>query len=376
MDKIVSVLAVLAVFFFLILASSVQSKMSFRLRLSTFFISLVVIQLIFSYRAIGLDLEPYRLIFENFDSKGFSLIGALGSGLEPGFQLIISALKNFSFGFNGFLFFASFFPLIIFGFVSYRASSPILALLLFSLLLMFKGFDVIRQFFSASMYLLALYLLSRRFIVRSFATVLSSIFFHYSSIVSVFVFPLLRAKWPISFLFLAIFFSFFLGLFLKHALINFDALSDTYVGWKFNYYLKYSSHYEFSGGLHRYLFWVVNFWFYLFSIPMVFLALIRRRSFENDLFINIILNSCCFGIVFATFFVGAGAIVLGMRVHFGLSIGLFLVVSELLSRPMPRSLHEKLLLPAVISWLLIPNFFIVLYNAGVHQVKSPFFISG
>jgi hypothetical protein len=375
MDKIISIFAVFLFFIFLISVSVVQWRLSYGLKLLVFFFSLIFAQLLFTFRTIGLDLEPYRVIFNNFDKKEINIISSFGDGLEPGFQLIIVLLKMFDVGFIGFLFVSSVIPLLVIGFVCSRSRSPLIAFLMFSLILIFKGFDVIRHFFSASIYLIALYFLSRDFKIRSFLIASTSVIFHYSSIVYLVVFPFLRVAWSSRVFGLVILLSFFLGILFRYVFLDLDIFSETSIGWKFNYYLDYLSYYKFNGPLHESLFWVINLSFYVFSLPFLFFVLLRRNRFKEERFFNVLVTSCIYGAVLCTFFIGAGAIVLGVRIHFGLSIGLFWVVAEYASYTSKRDSINSMFLPSIVVWFLISSFFIVLYNAGVHQVKSPFFIT-
>lgn len=226
MLKIINILFAIVLMIVVFFISFLESRISNKNRKKILFIFVFIISIFLAFRDIGLDLEPYRNIFniqkimnlkELFELKFFS------TQLEPFFIILISFLKKYRLNFNWFLFISGLIPLFIIFKIIIKSEKkyPILTFFLFLLILFFRGpVDIIRHFFAASIYLSAIWSLSNENKKMYWIKSIFSIFFHYSNIIILFIKPFLNIKWNKIKFFISIFITFFMGIFSKILLIN------------------------------------------------------------------------------------------------------------------------------------------------------------
>lgn len=376
MTQIINMIFAIILILIFFLVSFLDFKMINKEKKIILFLFIIIFVIFLGFRNIGLDIEPYRLIFTNQGIIQFSdLISNLfTSGLEPFFIIVISTLKQYGIGFNGFLLISAAIPmLIIFSIIKKKAGDFILiSFLLFLLIHFFMGpVNIIRHFFAASIYLSAIYSLSKQSKFKFWMKSASSVFVHYSNISIFLVYKLIILKWSKNKYIIVLFFVTLFASLLRFIINNIElelANINTVFLWKLIYYLKVD--YSYISTLHKVLYNIMNYFPLLFNIVFIFLAVNKVEVLEKNNFYRLLLNSQIAGSLIAIFFIILGSSSLGLRLNFLFSIGNFLLVKEVIFNYY-SNVQKPLYIFTILS-LVFYNLIIILYNAGVHNPMSPF----
>lgn len=341
-----------------------------------------VLSVFFAFRSIGLDLEPYREIFNSFDTNRVLQDGVLTvvtGRIEPLFALLISFLKTIGLGFEFFLLISALIPsLVVLRVLQLETGKNFFVAFSFFMFIYFlQGpVDTIRGFAAASFYLYALSSLSRgesfKFLIKG----LIAISLHYSSLIIFFIAPLLKIKWHLkSYIFLSLSVIIF-GFALSNYLNNIDLTE--FSSWhpltfKIVYYLTYyqTEGYQYLNTAHFIFWWLLGL---SFSMLIVFntlhLLILPRTGFSK--FNKIILNSQIIGTLLFFLFMSLGAYTMGGRILFLLAIGSFILIADVVA---DSGKPNKYLF--VYMFLVFIKIFISFsYLAGFFDPKSPFNLFG
>ena len=382
MLKIINIAVVIFLIIILFLMSFLDTKLNTKDKKRVLFFMTIVFTLFLGYRDIGLDLEPYRDIFNNQGILSINEIiknGLFQSRLEPFFEMLISIIKKFNFGFSVFLFVSGAIPmLIVYNTIKKTEEQYLITtFLLFILMFFFRGpVDIIRQFFAAAIYLSAVLSLSKGNKKKYWIKGLSSILFHYSNIIIIFVKPLLKIIWNKKKMHLYLVITIVFGLFSKMILSQFDNVNllntDNAILWKVGYYLTYydSVGYQYIGIPHRVLRGITTYFPLIFSFFITELYLNKDQPMEKVSFKSMLLSSQIIGMLLAIYFSIIGASIFGVRIQFLLSIGSFFIVKDVIS----MYINNKIIYASIIMSLIFYNFVIILYYAGIHDPMSSFYL--
>ncbi|MGI2180132.1 EpsG family protein [Shewanella frigidimarina] len=361
-----------------------DQKIKTRSKNNFFFVLLVCLLVsVYSFRDLGLDLEAYRHMFN--DASIFSNYSEtqLSRPMELGWVILIFLLKKMGLGFNFFLFFSSLIPfgIIIFISLKEKLNKDIwLVILSFYLLFLFSSLDAIRAFFASSLILLAIYFYSsnRKLLFFIFASI--SVLFH-SSAVIVFVFPLLmKINWKISIWFFTCLVLLISSMLFRYELATISFLDldierntslITTIYWKMAYYLLYynSQGYTYINGSHEILSYLINFTSILaFTFISLCLFHIRDQNafIQNakNIYLGAFLLYCVLNVL--------GAEVLAFRILVISNLAIIFVIPYLLKT---KFIGINLFLKfGMIYSLFLHLFLVLLYQAGLHQPQSLFFI--
>ena len=384
MLKVINILIVITLVMILFLISFLDTKLDEKRKSKILLFFLMLFIIFLGYRDIGLDLEPYRNIFNNQIILNINEIigkGIFSSKLEPFFVLIISLLKKYNFGFKVFLFISGGIPMIIIYTIIKKVEKrySITTFLLFLLMFFFRGpVDVIRHFFAATIYLSAILSLSKDKKNKYWIKTILSIFIHYSNIIIVFIKPFLKIKWNKNKFYISMIITIIIAFFSRVVLTQISGTSvfntDNIIFWKFEYYLTYynTMGYQYIGNLHKVLLSIMTNFPWIFSFFITLLALNKIQLIRESSFKSMILSSQIMGILIAIFFIILKAPTLGIRLQFLLSIGSFFIVKDVML--IYANMHNKAVYISIIFSLIFYNFIIILYYAGVHDPMSPFYI--
>ncbi|MFB0826587.1 EpsG family protein [Chromobacterium violaceum] len=382
MDKVINVFEFFFILISLFLFSLGEGKRSHQSRKNICLTFSLIIIFFFGFRDVGLDIEPYKIIYENY--SGFedgNVLKMFSSMLEPMHAIVISVLKIFGIGFWCYLLIAAAMPMVIICLVVLKVDKyPILSLYFFVFAIAFPAMDAVRHFVAAGIYFGALYLLSTRRYWTYHGVTFISFLAHYSNAITLFLCPALKATWTLkSYIILLI--GAFLCSVVSSELIKLmlDNLYEEGGGgpllFKLNYYVNNTDQYEYLNNLH---FWLlqVRSYFYLVFIIILNLYMLSKGSLflQGKEFHRVVLNSQVVGTLIAVFLLGLGAREFAMRVNFLTSIGSFVLLADIVRHRGARTVidaHKFLIVGAV---LIIYNFIILLYLAGIHQPMSPFYL--
>ncbi len=382
--KIFNIIIVCFIIFIFFLLSHFERKMKFGQKKKILFFFTIVISFFSAFRVIGLDLEPYRTIFENtpITSLNLEFVKHMFSGrLEPFFVVVISILKNLGMGFKSFLFVSSFVPLLlIYSIITkHEKEIPLTTYFLFLSILLFQGpINLIRHFFAASIYLSALYSLSTnrnaRYLLKSLFTVL----IHYSNLSIVLIRPFLSIKWDrkkyIITMLLIVILTFMIKGIVVGILSNVNISINNYILWKFQYYMIYYNveGYMYLNELHKILLFIMTNFLFVFNFFVTLYALKYKELIRMDRFYHLLLNSQIIGSFLMVFFAIFDASTLGQRLYFLFSIGSFLLVKEVIFKYSEGD--RKGVFRLIFMLLCFYNFIIILYYAGIHDPNSQFYL--
>lgn len=358
----------IVIFFFLVffILSTLDKKISYELKKGIIFSSIMLLSVFASYRVIGNDTNSYRLIFEQQNiiqsSKEF-IQNIFHYQIEPGFILLISFLKYFNFDYKVFLFLSALIPLLI----SYKIITKIekeylfTTFLLFLMLYLVRGpLDVIRQFFAAVIYLSALYSLSIKKEFNYYKKSILSTFFHYSSLVTLFLRPFLKYTWNIKKYIFIYTIIFILGLTLKTFVVDF--VNNLPINTLNRIFLKLQNYIDSSYDIDSFLkgFLLYSRWFFpiVLNLAVIFILLYSNQIYQKNLLIKLLTNSQIYGSFIFIFLWNIGATIMARRLEFTLSIGSFLLLKEILTRQKGKNRYIYIF---IILYLLIYNLFEMLY---------------
>jgi hypothetical protein len=375
MEKVIEMLIALSIICSTIVLSFFENKIQYRDKRRILFIYTIIISLFFTFRSIGLDLESYREIFSktNIIVNKYYMINMFKYNVEPFFVLEIFLLKHAGIGFKGFLFINAFIPLMIFNKVIVKKDEHILTTYCLFITINFFNLDVIRHFFAASLYLYALcnYKTIKGIVISALTTL-----FHYSNIVTLVVWNFLKKKIKKENYIVMIVITVLVSLTLKSIIVfapfseiisNIPLLGRTSIVEKFIYYFNYNStYYNYSGVLHKFLLTAMDYYIPAFALIVILL----QKDESIDLTHKILFNSQKLSLLFVIFFSIMGAATFGTRINFVLGIGLFLVLKNYIFSS--KNYARRYVFS--IYFLLLYNFIIFLYYAGVHDPNSMFYL--
>jgi EpsG family len=381
MFKILNVIILCSIIFIFFIFSFMERKVKFKDKKRLLFIFTIAISIICGIRVIGLDLEPYREIFNNQRIVPINLDfikNMLTGRLEPVFIIIISLIKQFGLGFKTFLFVSALIPMYLLYKVIIKKEKelPLTLFFFFLLIFLFRGpVDTIRHFFAAVVYLSALYSLSNNNKIKFYSKSLFSILIHYSNIAVLLCRPLLKLRWTLGKYIITIL---LVGVFalLSKGLIK-EFISGFYftnpILWKLQFYLVYRTEtYVYLNGLHHFLLFLMSYTIVAFNFAVNIIALKMKKVFDDDDFYRLLLNSQIIGSILVVVCIIFDAATLGLRLNFLFSIGSFFVVKHIIFN---NVIKKKLTMFLFVTlFLAFYNFVIILYFGGIHDPKSPFFL--
>lgn len=377
MLKVINILIVIALFAGLLLLSLEEKKFSTKRRRQVLWTTLIFLSILFGVRDFGLDLEPYRVIFTELRPLNLSEIAPttiFNPTIEPFFVLLISCIKHLGLGYEAFLFISALIPLLLIAYVIEKNSaSPILCVFFFCLLFLFKAADAVRHFVAASFYLLALHLIANKMSFRGYLLIAASCLTHYANIIALIAAPFLRIRWQITSYLAALLVVGAISLPLGHALSNVTTDQELYILWKFNYYLHHEEFIEYQNTLHKTILVGLTYSYYLLIVWINLSILMKNEKKNISPFELIILNSQIIGSLIATLFLALDALAMAARILLPLAIGSFFLLTYIWRSGAPRRKNPALLYSAI-AGLLTYNFIVILYNAGIHYNKSPFYL--
>jgi len=358
----------IVMFFFLVffILSTLDKKISYKLKKGIILTSIMLLSFFASFRVIGNDTNSYKLIFEQqniiHSSKEF-IQNIFHYQIEPAFILMISFLKSLNFDYKVFLFISALIPLLIIYKVIIKIEKDYLFItfLLFLMLYLVRGpLDVIRQFFAAVIYLSALYSLSVKKEFNYYKKSILSTFFHYSSLITLFLRPFLKYTWNIKKYILIYTIIFILGLTLKTFIIDFvynlpiNSLNRIYL--KLQNYID--NRYDIDSFLKGFL--LYSRWFFpiVLNLAIILVLLYSNQIYQKNLFIKLLTNSQIYGSFIFIFLWNIGAPIMARRLEFTLSVGSFFILKEILAHQKGKN---KYIYIFIILYLLIYNLLEMLY---------------
>ncbi|MCA1060855.1 EpsG family protein [Rossellomorea aquimaris] len=381
MIKIINVLTLCFIIFIIFILSFFEKKLSYKIKKRILFWITLIISIICGTRVIGLDLEPYREIFNNQRMIPLNFVfikNMLASRLEPIFVILISLIKQVGLGFKTFLFISAIVPMYLVYLVILKKEKdfPLVTFLFFLLIFLFRGpVDTVRHFFAATVYLTALYSLSKGNKFNFYSMSLTSVLLHYSNIVVLLVKPLLNIKWSIL-KYLTTIMTFGALAFLGRELLIGYMSSFNFTNpilWKLQFYLLYRSEtYHYLNGLHEILLFLMSYTIVFFNIIINLIGLKMREVIVKDNFYNLLLNSQIIGTIMVLVFSIFDASTLGLRLNFLFSIGSFFIIKQIIFNNLIK--RKLIMFIFVVLFLCLYNFIIILYFGGIHDPKSPFFL--
>ncbi|MBS8269962.1 hypothetical protein DYI26_14695 [Halomonas litopenaei] len=377
MMKVVEVIAAVALLFSFFVVSTYDWRFSsiFKKSLSFFFVFIILVFI--SFKNFGLDLENYREIYQSLIFSNWNEV--LSSDWEPLFSLFSKLSKTLGLGFGGFFFLWYLFPFVIVTIISFRhASRPLLAISLFLLLYFFSFMDAARHFAAACYYLMGIHFFASKRKLSGFIFFSLSLFSHFSSLVFVLYYFIKKCLFSRATYVVLIVFcvcsAYILKPFAVYLINNYHLDEMHIIFWKLKYYLTYynSVGYEFQGWSHRVLWNIVIYSHVVMVISLNFYMIgpyIKKSlsSFERALLGSQVLGSLLF---FG--FASVGAVTLGVRINYMMSIGVFVLLSTLSDGRFGKSSIGFYW--TFFVFMVIFNFFYVLYLSGVHIQESPLYI--
>jgi len=385
MEKIIQMLFVIALMGFFVFSAGLDARKDKAFKIRLLYSSVFLISIFLAFQNIGLDIEPYKSIFDGVEpsspTEALSLLSA-GNSLEPGFYLAISTMKNFGLGFNFFLFLSAIVPMFFIAKMTIAHSErPLTAFCIFILLQFLIGpVTTIRHFFAATLYIYALHLFSNAKNKKGWLISLISICFHYSNLSLVLTNGFAkRLKFTrsvyIATLTLSVASGYTLSLIVKtidlSSIQNFGGV----ITYKAIYYLTYmnsANGYEYLNTLHQILLSVVHYFPLIVIIYYNIISLGESKSRVRDEFSRLNLNSQIIGTTLACFFLSFGAIDLGVRLNFLLSLGAYLQITECIYKRKGDNPTNRFLI--LLYALIAYNIIVILYFAGIFNPLSPFSI--
>ncbi|HHQ4724714.1 TPA: EpsG family protein [Aeromonas veronii] len=356
MEKIVDVITYLFLCVFVL--SLINSKNKY-----SFYISCFLFLIASSFRAIGSDMDAYLNIFENIDVVY----------VEPIFYFIISKLKGSGLGFRFFIIISTAIPLAIHFYIIKDLKNRMLCLFVFIVYsYLWNQASIIRGFFASTFIMLSFFFLSKKNVFLSGFSMVTACLSHFSSLV-VFISIFLKsfsskkvfiAYVPVFFLF-GLFFSNFFELVYEAYLVN----MDIYVINKLFYYayLRESLKGVYHNIGHEIIITGINLLSYVISLIITYLFF---DSATNAGFYKKIHKFQSVGLLLATFFIGAGAFDIGLRILFLASPAIYILWANILSES-TNKLNSFLL---SLCFLVIFNLFLMGYFTAVYDKASPFYL--
>jgi EpsG family len=382
MLKIINILVLYGLIFLVLYISIAFESKNERSKRKLMLLCSVLVVIFLWWRDIGLDLEPYRLMYENYESaNSYQILDLIAARIEPVNSLLIQALKSYGFGFSAYILVVSFIPIALITYVILKTDDrPVLALYFFLIVGIYPLMDAIRHFFAAAIYLFAMYWLARKSEFKYYCAAFISFITHYSNIIALFIKSLLEKKWSVwgyiisSILILTI--PIMLRTAISSVLGQYFEDSEFSILFKLNYYINNIDDYEYLNSIHSFL---LNFKLYIYisifwMLNLYILSSDYLRSSLNK-FEGILLGSQILGSIIALFLLGLGAGDFAFRLCFLMSIGSYALVKRvvLTARPLGVQFVSNRFAIMTLAFLAL-HLLNVLYLAGIHQPNSPFYL--
>lgn len=380
MYKIIDIIIVFVfyIFSFLLIfnAKKIESKKHIILSFWVFLISIFLY-----FKEVGLDTGGYREYFVFYSNDSIFNYDFLKSPIEPFFLVLISGLNSIGLEFGFFQLIVGLFSLFVIIRVLYLEleSQILIGFSLFILIFFLHGpSDVIRAFSASAMYLYALSSFSRGSKGKFFLKIFIAITLHYSSFISLVIYPFLRIKITFYFYLLLSLFVFLFGLFISSILnaMDFEYFSMHPIVERFVYYaIIYNSNdgYQFFNKLHFVLWWLLSLTFVflvffntLYNLYYLYSPVKLRLTF----FEYLVLKSQIYGTLFYLFLIGLGAFTIADRVIYFFSIGCFILIVKNVSNGFIINKNIFYYLFFIILLQLVT----FIYLAGVFIPTSPTYI--
>jgi hypothetical protein len=362
------VLFFMAIFFFL---ATNEKKFSLKQKKLIIVTAVLLLAILAGVRQIGTDLQAYKYIFNTtliIHDFGEYIKNMFSYKYEPGFMILISTMKQAGLGFEFFLFISALIPMLLLYNIIIKVEKklPLTVFLFFLLMFAIRGpLDIIRHFFAATIYLSALYSLSKNKNTLYYIKSGTSFLFHYSNIVTVLIKPLLSINWRITKYILALVIMFIAGISFQGLVVNIigQLNYESSVIFKLQNYLI--DDYEYSSIAHFIIRNLMENSPAYFNIFIIILALYYKGAIYNNKFNGIILNSIIVGTLLYSFLFGIGAYTMAIRINFLFGIGSIFIVKEIFIKIIESK--RSILFALIILYLLFYNFIIVVYYSGVFK---------
>lgn len=334
-------------------------------------------------RSIGLDLEPYRNIFDEYSVEGFSFFNlkSLSSSVEPMVSFMIVLVKKMGLDSRFFFLLIGGFSILLIIKVLIREEKDILlkSFAFFILVFFLKGpVDTLRAFLAASFYFMSLSYISRGRNLNAFMTILFSFFSHYSSVILFVSSFFLRVRWSLYGFLILFSFLFLLGIISSNFInyLDFSYLVDIHPAFfKIEYYLKYyesSDGYNYLNYSHKIFLFLFQFSFPFVVFFIVIHSLVMKNKSRYTDFELLCLNSSIIGLYAFSFLCGFGATTFSVRVLFLFSIGFFVLMGRNIL--ISKNSNGVLIYYSIV--ILFSILFSLTYYAEFYNPDSPFGIFG
>lgn len=379
----ISLLAFCSIIIVFLFLSFLENKFTYKMKKNLILLLVIITSIMCGIRVVGLDLEPYRDIFNRSNilgmtSESFQIL--LSSSIEPFFLILISTLKSMGLGFKTFLFISAFIPFfIVYKLITKKENIlPFVTFLFLLLILLFRGpIDTIRSFFAAVLYLSSIYALSENKKMKFYGINLFSILVHYSNVATLLIRPFLKIKWSIAKYIATLIIVFVIAFISKDLLINYISNKhfSNVVLFKFQHYLLYyQESYVYLSELHKVLLFLMTSYVPIVAFGVNIFALQYRNTIAKDKFYHLLLNSQIIGSILLVIFVVFDASTIGLRLNFLFSIGCFFLMKELIFKYYKGKRLNLFVIIVVILGLY--NLILLLYTLGIHNPNSPYSLVG
>ncbi|ROQ22534.1 EpsG family protein [Gallaecimonas pentaromativorans] len=382
MEKILDVLAAISLLFlaFLLVSKFKAGKTNSDRLIWLVLFSFVI--LLFTFRDLGLDLENYRAFYDGSVIQSSINNSTFEFDFEIGWLTVIFFFKKIGLSFHFFLFFSSAIPIYIIYYIAKKNDKEIktpVVFIFFMAFLFWDAIDIIRAFFASALILLSIYQISENKKIRAATLMLPSVAFHNSAILSPLAFILSKFRVSPSFAYFGLALSAFLGI-IVYLSLSFISIGSGYdhrdgsffqeLIFKINYYLVYYQQhgYKFINATHFFLSEARTLLNYLCYTFIFFFSV--KLQHDSNRFVELQSRIFIFTAFIYTFFVFSGLSVLGIRILMLLNLGCLFIMARAFS---DSWLKKKWMV--AFSLLLFLRFVVyLLYLAGLHQPKSPFFL--
>ncbi|MCB8564935.1 EpsG family protein [Fusobacterium ulcerans] len=332
------------------------------------FLKIFVILMLFFFfiKELGLDYRVYQSWY--YDLNILNKYRMFKEHVEPIPYFFMLTLRKLNLSHRFFFLIMGGIPLLInFYIINKLKYNRLLALFFLFYINFFTGFsDAIRQNIAAAFLLLSIYLYTNNKKIKSLLIMVLSFFSHYSTI---FILPILilkKIKWSIRKYILTILIVFICSFFIKTSLNYLEYLNtNNILLWKLKYYLlTVKTRYEYNNFLH-YILLKAMILFNCFGVVLLNIILLKRKNiFEKIL--KLILEISIVSSIFSLFFLFIGAETIGARISLTFSYGLYLLI--------PNTFIDKKERAIILIYYFIYNFIVMLYYAGIHDSRSPFYL--
>src|SRR5699024_10069339 len=232
-----------------------------------------------------------------------------------------------------------------------------------------------RYFIATCLFVSAFYSLSINKKTNFYLKSSISIFLHYSNIIILLIKPFLKIKWTAFRYTLTIIIFVLLAVLSKELIINYIEFTqfENPVLIKFKkYLLYYDDNYEYLSISHVFLKFLLQYTVVIFNIFIIFWSFNYKQLLKDE-FYRLLLNSQIIGSIILLVFIIFDSNQMGIRLNFLLSIGSFLLIKEVLFKYY-KGKYKTLIYVFVLLYLSFVIFVKVMYNVGIHNPESEFYI--